>query len=123
MSEIKTFEDLQCWIKSRELRLLISDFIKSLPEEEKFDLISQMRRAARSITHNIAEGYGRYHFKENAQFCRISRGSLYELLDQTITASDEGYMDEKRYKQIRESIFDCVRLLNGYINYLTKSAK
>ena len=50
--------------------------VKILPEEEKYNLSSQMRRAAVSITANIAEGYGRYHYQENIQFCRQSRGVL-----------------------------------------------
>ncbi|NJX17548.1 four helix bundle protein, partial [Tamlana crocina] len=89
------FEDLNCWKAARELRMEISDLIRKFPQSEKFELVSQMRRASRSVTLNIAEGYGRFHFKENIQFCRVSRGSLYELLDQFITAHDEGYIDEK----------------------------
>lgn len=73
--------------------------LKSFPNDEKFELISQMRRASRSVTHNIAEGYGRFHYKENAQFCRISRGSLYELIDQLITAKDENYINEESFKK------------------------
>lgn len=120
MSDIKTFEDLNCWIKGRELRLKVSNLIKTFPEHEKFELTSQMRRASRSVTHNIAEGYGRFHYKENAQFCRISRGSLYELLDQILVAEDEGYIDKEEYLNLKEIIVDCIKILNGYINYLIK---
>ncbi len=81
MDKIKSFEDLNCWKTGRELRQEISTLISQFPSHEKFELVSQMRRASRSVTHNIAEGYGRFHYKENAQFCRISRGSLYELSD------------------------------------------
>lgn len=77
-----------------------------------------MRRASRSVTHNIAEGYGRFHFKENAQFCRVSRGSLYELQDQLITALDEGYIDENRFREMRLKVVECTTIFNGYIKYL-----
>ena len=77
-----------------------------------------MRRASRSITENIAEGYGRFHFQENIQFCRISRGSLFELMDQMITASDENYVSEDEYKKGRELLEKSKGILNGYIKYL-----
>jgi four helix bundle protein len=53
-----------------------------------------MLRASRSTTHNIAEGFGRYHYQENIQFCRQSRGSLFELKDQLICSLDEGFITE-----------------------------
>ena len=122
MERLKSFEDLNCWKAARDLRIEISDLIKSFPESEKFELVSQMRRASRSVTHNIAEGYGRFHFKENIQFCRVARGSLYELQDQLITALDEGYVDEKYYLEKKLKVVECITILNGYIKYL-KSAE
>lgn len=76
MEKIKSFDDLNCWKAARELRIEISNLISKFPESEKFELILQMRRVSRSVTHNIADGYGRFHFKENIQFCRVARGSL-----------------------------------------------
>lgn len=63
----------------RELRNEEKILIKGFLDHEKYELVSQMRRASRSVTHNIAEGYGRFHYQENIRFCRISRGSLHEL--------------------------------------------
>jgi four helix bundle protein len=91
---IKSFEDLNSWKRSRQLRIAISQLIKTFPDHEKYDLVSQMRRWSRFVTYNIAEGYGRFNFKENAQYIRISRGSIYELLDQLIVAYDEGYITQ-----------------------------
>lgn len=82
--KIRTFEELECWKKARDLRIEISNLLKTFPVYKKYDLIAQMRRSSRSVTYNIAEGYGRFHYKENAQFVRTSRGSLYELPDQVI---------------------------------------
>lgn len=82
-----------------------------------------MRRASRSVTHNIAEGYGRFHFKENIQFCRISRGSLYELIDQLLTAQDEGYINKVYFEEQKLKIVECITILNGYINYLKNADK
>mgnify|MGYP001251838552 FL=1 len=121
MSNIKTFEDLECWKKSKQLRIRISELLKTFPSDEKFGLTPQIIRAIRSVTHNIAEVYGRFHYKENAQFCRISRGSLYEVLDQMIIAKEEGYISENELHEIRIDILDAIKILNGYINYLVKS--
>ncbi len=123
MSDIKTFEDLDCWKKARRLRIKISELVKTFPNDEKFGLTSQIVRAVRSVTHNIAEGYGRFHFRENAKFCRTSRGSLYEVLDQVIVANEEGYISENILNEIRKDIFENIKILNGYINYLVKSAE
>lgn len=122
MSEIKTFEDLECWKKARKLRIKISELVKTFPSDEKFGLSSQIVRAVRSVTHNIAEGYGRFHFRENAQFCRTSRGSLYEVLDQLLVANEAGYISENILKDVRTDILENIKILNGYINYLVKSA-
>ena len=123
MSDIKTFEDLECWKKSKQLRIRISELAKTFPSDEKFGLTSQIIRSIRSVTHNIAEGYGRFHYKENAQFCRTSRGSLYEVLDQMITAKEEGYVSENVLHEIRIDILEAIKILNGYINYLVKSSE
>lgn len=74
-----------------------------------------MRRAAISITANIAEGYGRYSFQENIQFCRQSRASAYELRDHLTTALDAGYLLPKELAQLNELATSVIRLLNGYI--------
>ena len=120
-NKINSFEDLKCWQACRIVRNYASDIIKSLPYEERNALKDGMRRSSRSITENIAEGYGRYHFGENLQFCRISRGSLHELIDQFITSLDEHYISNEKYKKGRELINSAMALLNGYINYLGKA--
>jgi four helix bundle protein len=119
-SSFKTFEDLQCWQACREVRLFIMDLVKSFPKEEKFSIVDNMKRAARSTTQNIAEGFGRFHYRENLQFCRISRGSLFELTDDLITSLDEGFISKEEYDLGREKITKALALLNGYISYLNR---
>lgn len=80
-----------------------------------------MVRASRSATANIAEGYGRFHDQENIQFCRHSRGSLFELIDHLIVASEENYISDETLKELKSEIQACVAILNGYINYLSKA--
>jgi len=84
-----TFEDLEVWKKSREIRNDITKLTIKFPKEEKYQLTDQLIRASRSVTANIAEGFGRYHYQENIQFRRQSRGSLFELIDHLIGAFDE----------------------------------
>ncbi len=88
----KDFRDLEVWQKSKEIRNAIWDKCKELPDEEKYRLKDQLIRASRSITANIAEGYGRYHYQENIQFCRQARGSLYELVDHIDVAMECKYL-------------------------------
>ncbi len=83
--------------------------------------MSQMRSASRSTTNNIAEGYGRFHHQENIQFCRISRDSLYELIDQTDIAFEEAYIDKIKFDSLNILLVTCIKILNGYINYLKKA--
>jgi four helix bundle protein len=122
MSSIKSFEDLECWKSARELRIFVAqNIIPKFSIEEKYALTSQLRRSSRSVSDNIAEGYGRFHYQENIQFCRIARGSLCESLNQVITAKDENYIEEDLLQQFRERFERTKAILNGYINYLVKT--
>lgn len=118
--EIKTFESLECWKIGVDIRKNLSKIVATFPSEEKYRLGDQIKRASRSVTNNIAEGYGRYHYKENIQFCRTSRGSAYELLDHLIIALEENYISEEVFKNNRKLIQNLLALLNGYINFLKK---
>ncbi|MES2795850.1 MAG: four helix bundle protein [Bacteroidota bacterium] len=121
---IKNFTDLEIYKECRQLRINISNLVKTkFPIEEKYKLTDQILRSSRSITANIAEGYGRYYFKENIQFCRISRGSFNETLEHLITAFDEKYISESELLDFKSKIDSCGKLLNGYINYLKKTQK
>jgi four helix bundle protein len=89
---INNFEELEVWKECRKLRKQVSTVVKTFPTEEKYRMIDQLIRTSRSITANIAEGHGRYHYQENIQFCRQARGSLSETLDHFICALDENYI-------------------------------
>jgi four helix bundle protein len=120
VESLRSFEDLEVWKKCRDLRINISKLVKTFPTDEKYKLTDQMIRCSRSITNNIAEGYGRYHYQENIQFCRHSRGSLFELKDHLIIAKEENYISDEEYISYNSKINAALALLNGYINYLGK---
>ena len=113
-------EDLELWHLSRGLRQRFSLMVKKLPIDERYRLADQIIRASRSITANLAEGYGRFHFQENIQYCRQARGSLYELVDHLTVALDEKYIHKAEFDEIDEMIKLIAKKLNAYINYLVK---
>ena len=121
-SRIKNFTDLEVWQIARDVRNEIYLICKKLPVEEKYNLSIQMRKAAVSLTANIAEGYGRFHFQENIQFLRTSRGSAYELVDHVITCKDQNYISAEMAEEINEQLRRCIRLIDGLVRYL-KSQK
>ena len=79
-----------------------------------------MRRAAVSITNNIAEGHGRWYFQENIQFCRIARGSVEEIIDDLNTCEDERYRDASFVAELKEEAYNLIAKINGYLAYLRK---
>lgn len=115
------FEDLEVYKTARAFRKRIFRLTKMLPPEEKFRLAQQMGRAAVSLTSNIAEGYGRHRWQENTRFCRNSRGSLLELIDQINICIDEEYAEVAHLEKLkREDGLKLLKLINGYIGYLQK---
>ena len=117
------FENLKCWQECFELKQFIrTSILPKLPKSERFDLHSQILRAARSATANVAEGYGRYHYKDNVRFLIHARGSLTELLDHGIEAMACAYIDQDELEHLRTKIATCTRLINGYIKYLRKES-
>jgi len=113
-----SFEDVKAWQLARNFRLNIYEITKNFPREELYCLTSQIRRAVISILSNIAEGYGRYNFQENIQFCRIARGSLTEALSQLHIALDENYISQEKFNNLYNEGKNVERAINGYISFL-----
>ena len=117
----KTFEDLDVYKIAREFRKKLYHLSRQLPEYEKYSLANQIRRATVSLTSCIAEGHGRFHYQENIQFLRQSRGSLQELIDDINVCIDEKYADENQLNELKNEGYIVLKKLNGYIKYLQKS--
>ena len=120
MGEYKTYKELDVWKKARAFVKEIYIITRDFPNEEKYGLMSQMRRCAVSIPSNIAEGYGRQFKKETVQFLHISRGSLYELETQMYIAYDLSFISEEKLNKLFADLEECRRLLSGLINYFEK---
>lgn len=117
---ILTFEDLEVYKLAREFSRKVGKLIKILPKYEDYNLKSQMKRAKVSVTNNIAEGYGRYHYQENIQFCRQSRGSVCELIDDFNECFDEGYINKDYCRELKNDGYHLIKVLNGYIASLKR---
>src|SRR5215813_3237440 len=114
----RTFEDLDVYKAARELRKKMYSVARRLPDAEKFGLVSQIRRAAVSLTNNIAEGHGRYHFADQVRFFLGSRGSLQELVDDINVCADENYLDPREIEISKSDAWRVLGLINGYLRYL-----
>jgi four helix bundle protein len=113
----QNYKDLRVWLHSRALVKGIYLLTQPFPNEEKFGLTNQMRRAAVSIPSNIGEGTGRQSPKDTIHFLVIARGSLYELEIQCYLAFDLGFISQSELDNILEQIINCIQLVQGFIRY------
>ena len=117
---LKNYKDLKVWQKAYQLCLEIYKMTRSFPKEERYGLISQLRRAALSIPSNIAEGYGRRTKGEYIQALYIGYGSICELETQILLSGDLGYVEKEHLDRIQGEIADVERMLKGLIRSLEK---
>ena len=114
-NKIQSFTDLLVWQESHKLVLMIYQATKNFPKEELFGLTSQLRRAAVSITSNIAEGFSRQGYKEKLQFYYMALGSLTESQNQLLIAKDLNYLEQIEFNKIAKQTISVHKLLNGLI--------
>ena len=113
--KIANFKDLHAWQEGHVLVLMVYKITKKFPKEELFALISQMRRAAISITSNIAEGFSRQSYREKVQFYSMALGSLTELQSQMLIAKDIGYTSLEEYEKTLQQSVIVHKLISGLI--------
>ncbi len=110
------FTSMPVYQKALELLIKIYQITKKFPPEEKYGLTSDMRRAANSVVHNIAEGFGRFEPKDKTRFYKISRGSAYELMSQSIVSFKLEYIKEESVlEKILSESNDIIQELNSLI--------
>ena len=95
--------------------LLVYKITKTFPREELYDLVSQMRRCAVSITSNIAEGFSRQSYKEKVQFYSMALGSVTELQNQLLVARDVGYLKVSKFHEIANKTVIVHKIINGLV--------
>ena len=114
-SEIKSFRDLVVWQKASALATLLYKVTENFPKTEIYGITSQMRRAAVSVSSNIAEGFKRNSKKEKVQFYSIAQGSLTELQNQLLIAKDVGFLDKNTFSIIAEQSIKVSKITNGLV--------
>ena len=120
MGTIRIFSDLDAWKEAHNLVLLIYKTTERFPAKEIYSLTSQMRRAAVSISSNIAEGFSRRGRKEKIMFYSMALGSLTELQNQMLVAKDVGYIDSNSHQRFDEKSVVVHKLINGLIKGVSK---
>ena len=113
--KINSFKDLIAWQKAHEFALVVYKVTDKFPENEKFRLIDQLRRAVVSITSNIAEGFSRKSSKEKINFYLISLGSITEVQSQLVLAKDLNYLNKERFDELEQQSIVVHKLCNGLI--------
>lgn len=114
--KIKNFTDLKVWQEAHKLAIIIYKITDNFPDREKFGLISQLRRAAVSVTSNIAEGFSRFSPKEKLQFYSIAHGSLTEIENQIILARDLEFINLELFPEIQKQLLYVHKLINSFIS-------
>ena len=114
----QTFEDLDAYKAAREFRKAMYHVSRQLPDYEKFALATQIRRASVSLTNNIAEGHGRFHYLDQIKFMLQARGSLQELVDDLNVTDEERYLSPEDVSKLKEQGWGALRILNGYLRWL-----
>ena len=116
--KFQTFEDLDAYQVAREFRKAMYAVSRRLPGFEKFELASQIRRAAVSLTNNLAEGHGRYHYPDQIKFVLQARGSLQELIDDLNVCFEEEYLTPAEVESAKQQGWGALNVINGYGRYL-----
>lgn len=117
-----SYRDLVAWQKAMELVFRIYELTRKFPQDERYGLISQLRRAAVSIPSNIAEGKGRHSDIDMCRFFNTSRGSLHEVETQLLMAAHLGYMQQEETTQTMSQVSELARILNGLISSFSPNA-
>ena len=119
---IQGLQKLEVWKRAKDFALRIyQDVLPLLPQEEKWNLSSQLRRSSLSISANIAEGYGRFYYQENVRFCYTARGSLEETLSHLVFSFEAKFIPDALFNELSIEGDEIGRMLNGYITYLKRS--
>jgi four helix bundle protein len=112
------FEKLDVWQQAVDLAAFIYDVTGKFPSDEKFGIVSQMRRAAVSVPSNIAEGSSRSSRQDFSRFVELAVGSLYELVSQGFIARTQGFLDEQVFQKLYSDSEELIRMLSGLRNHL-----
>lgn len=115
---VNSFEDLKIWQLAHKLMLEVYEIPGKFPKEETYTLISQLRKSALSVSANIAESQGRFHFADSLHFILMARGSLEETRSHLMAAKDLGYLTENDFDKLNKNYIALRKAVNGFIRRL-----
>jgi four helix bundle protein len=115
------FEKLEVWQKAVDFAEMIYDVTRNFPSDERFGLTHQMRKAALSISSNLAEGSSRNSKVDYARFVEIASGSLFEVVSQSVVSRRRGFLSEDDFAKIYAASEQQSRMLSGLRSYLLQS--
>ena len=116
-------ENLKIYKMAERIEIFLHKFTEKYPADEKYRMVDQIRRASNAISSNIAEGYGRYTYKEKIRYMHIPRGEASELKQLMIRSQKKGYLKEESLLFIDEKITELIKGINGYIKFLKNKNK
>ena len=120
MGRKKSFEDLEAWQIGRSIALRIYELTRDFPKDEAFTVASQIREAATSVPANIADGFGRQHFMDQAKFYLNAKGSLQELKSHLLISIELGFVDDGKCASVLRAIDELSMVLNDLISETKK---
>ena len=123
MTEYKSFEEMPVWQKAHKLAVEIFHVSEHFPRKEDYGLTSQLRRAALSISANIAEAFGRFHYRDKLNFYYNSRGSAHETKSHLLYARDVDYIEDQICESLVHKVEEVLFDLNSVINTLRRNLK
>jgi len=119
-SSIRHFYDLDIWKEANALCIEIYKLTEDFPKKESYGIIDQMRRASSSIGANIAEGFGRFHYKEKIKFYYNSRGSVCEVQNFLFLSQDLNYLEKKKARDIFIKYENLNKRINQFISSVNR---
>jgi four helix bundle protein len=119
----QSFTDLDVWKSARKLKIRIWNLVKAFPTEEKYRLCDQLIRSSRGVSFMLAEGHGKFTYKDKINYCMMGRGSLSETWNHLIDAMDSEFIAKEELISLKIDIDETAKLLNGYINFLRNQAE
>ena len=114
------FRDMSVWQQSFSLLVEVYQLLKKFPADERYTLTDQLKRAANSVVHNLAEGYGRFEPKDKTRFYKISRGSAFESMSQILVAENQKYLPTETSESLISQYKKLIEEINALIHYLEK---
>ncbi len=111
-------ENLKIYVLAERIEIFLHKLTKKYPSDEKYRMVDQIRRASNAVSSNIAEGYGRFSYKEKIRYMHIARGEAYELKQLMIRSYKKDFIKKESSEFLDQKITELIKGINGYIKFL-----